>query len=449
MSLLNELTDSLKDNTTLTLEKLALSGKPKKLTESEKLEQEIISSSEDINYSTKIKTLNEKQELLAQKLKKEKNPQVKEQIKDELNLILREKTRLIQFFAIKNKWTNEQKEILSLSQNQDNLRSSDILFLKKKWADLTKLLLVYKDDATKEISRDKIIENDKFIANFWENKNINAVIWAGDILPNEIKEVEINGTKWIRKNHPRPGFYDISGKYLPIYDGFEIKISKIGNMSEEELLESLKAENDRFEKLRLNDMIDSNSTFTSLEEDKMLLSKVEETKKKREEERQKWSAYNEIKKDKFLEVFGTTLDNCEKQYNIPKEAVLKLIEKESSFNPQAKNLYSSAYWLGQFLTWTWRQVCDFQEFVNIDMDRYNPEHQIMWIFAYLNHLKTLKNCSIADAIVYYHTWPHFSDKHVAWALAVNPAIKKYIEWEPDARSYMQAAAKFYWVENYT
>jgi len=408
-----------------------------------------LSSNEGRNLqqnTIKLQSFRKKLELL-QKTSPKSTEEISK-LENEIFGLEREKVRLVQFYALKYKWNEKQKTIIWKNEQPETVRASDILFLKKTWADLAKLLLVKKIDATKEVSKDKIEEKDEFIVNFWENQNVNNIIGAWDILGTDIREVEINWVKWFRKSSPRPGYYTEAWKYLPVYDGDSIKIikkSKIEDLDLKELEDERISGENRFEKLRINDIIESGES-TELSEDKQLLKKVEETKKKREEERKKWESYKWERREEFLKTFQDVLKRESEKYNIPQDIVVNLIQKESKFNPKARPPEGSAFWLGQHIDSTWRQVSSFPEFTNIDLDRQNPEHQIMATFAYLNHLRGYKSCSIEDAVIYYHTGPGFKDSNVENALRLNPAIARNMRWaEMTAQNYIKAAKEFYWV----
>ncbi len=86
-------------------------------------------------------------------------------------------------------------------------------------------MLVPEKDSFATVSRETLNPKDSFIVNFGENKNINNIIGAGDILPPTVNRIKINEVEGERKNTPRPGYYDVkTGKYLPIYDGDKIEI---------------------------------------------------------------------------------------------------------------------------------------------------------------------------------------------------------------------------------
>lgn len=243
----------------------------------------------------KLDTLRKKLDLL-KKTSKKSNEEIAK-LQDEIFLLQREKVRLVQFFALKYKWNDKQKTIIWKNENPDTVRASDILFLKKTWADLAKLLLVKKWDTNKEVSRDKIEERDEFITNFWDNQNINHIIGAGDILPVTIREIEVNGKKWYRKSSPRPGYYTENGKYLPIYDGDNIKIIKKWIVNDDEMKESEKADIEQFERTRINDINDW-LAWTELYEDKLLTEKAKTIK---EEELKRFNSIKNIYKIDWTE----------------------------------------------------------------------------------------------------------------------------------------------------
>jgi hypothetical protein len=80
-------------------------------------------------------------------------------------------------------------------------------------------------------------------------------------------------------------------------------------------------------------------------------------------------------------------------YNIYQLAY-RIIQCESSWNPEAKNKESSAYGLGQFINGTWEYV---QDKWDIELDRYNSEDQMYATVRLLEeegtkHWITSKSC---------------------------------------------------------
>jgi hypothetical protein len=74
---------------------------------------------------------------------------------------------------------------------------------------LAKFLLVAEKDPSSSPQRENIKKDDTFIVNFGENKNLNAIIGAGDILPATVSQIKINGVEGERRYIPRPGYYDV------------------------------------------------------------------------------------------------------------------------------------------------------------------------------------------------------------------------------------------------
>lgn len=134
--------------------------------------------------------------------------------------------------------------------------------------DLANLLLVPKNDPTASVSRDILKESESFIVNFGENKNINHIIGAGDILPPTVSQVRINGVEGERKYDPRPGYYDAKGKYLPVYDGDTIEVIKISTLKKEEIESANKADEEQLNHIAQEDIREESVRKISLEEKK-------------------------------------------------------------------------------------------------------------------------------------------------------------------------------------
>lgn len=362
----------------------------------------------------------------------------------------RKKKRSMSFALIQTRGTEEQKKIIEKRGSLEELRASDALFLKKKWVDLANLFLVTDTNPTGSVLRDTIKEKDSFVVNFWENKNINAVIGAGDILPPTVSHVRINGVEGERKYHPRPGYYDAKGKYLPIFDGDKLEVVKMGEVDEKTLNEARDSDDIWLRERRIEDMIDTDGkAITDLPEDKKLeedaQKEIEEMKKRRE----KYKNYNPENKKKFLEMFGEIIDRETGKYGIPKDLLVNnLFEKENrTFDPEIKNPYSSAHGFGQIIDSTWKSI---GRRLWTRLDRHNPEDQIVASCEYLNYIKNLRECSWWEAIVYYHTGEGFGDSNVQTAMEKNTPIVRYMtnQENPTAKDYVTAAAKYYGVTEY-
>lgn len=84
------------------------------------------------------------------------------------------------------------------------MTTSQMLFLGRRKADLASLLLVNESSNAKEIKSSEIQANDSFIVNFGDNRDFDAAIGAGDILPYSVNKISVNGKEGIRKTLPRP-----------------------------------------------------------------------------------------------------------------------------------------------------------------------------------------------------------------------------------------------------
>ena len=198
---------------------------------------------------------------------------------------LRKIARIERFDRIQE-WDNPEKEAIGkilLNKTTETYLGSDLLSLKKRWVDISSLVLVSEEAPDKEISSTKMEVGNSFIVNFGVNKHLNANIGAGDILPNEVNTVKINGVEWIRGNIPRPGYY-AGEKYLPIFDGDKIEIVKKLTLSGEEAQGAKTSEEKRWAYLRASDMIDFNkkNPLTNLSEDTALFSEVTRVAQERE-----------------------------------------------------------------------------------------------------------------------------------------------------------------------
>lgn len=82
-----------------------------------------------------------------------------------------------------------------------------------------------------------IKEGDEVVIDFGKNASANAKIGLGDILPPSVQIVKIFdldmgvriGTKQVIGG--RSGYYDINGKYLPIYSGYTIQVPTTRELS--------------------------------------------------------------------------------------------------------------------------------------------------------------------------------------------------------------------------
>ncbi len=135
------------------------------------------------------------------------DPGVKESIEKEKNKLLREKVRTIRLSEIQIKGEANEREILKKREKFEDLKTSDILYLRQKGADIASLLLVPTDNPLGVVDGGKIEKGQKFTVNFGENKSISRSLGAGDILPATVQKISVNGKVGIYANSPRPGYY--------------------------------------------------------------------------------------------------------------------------------------------------------------------------------------------------------------------------------------------------
>ena len=163
------------------------------------------------------------------------------------------------------------------------------------------------------------------------------------------------------------------------------------------------------------------------------------------------------------EIFADFLNTYTEKFNIPEWLIVRLINKEGSqWNTKTPPTdWSTAFWLGQHVEWTWNEVqqeikeadwYDIWEFKNTD-----PEAQIYATAYYLSKMSKIDGWEYA--MMYYNTWPGIKNISQETALefaAINPAIsnkipwvrvkgEKILEWEEfiTPQTYFAAAKAYY------
>jgi hypothetical protein len=378
-------------------------------------------------------------------------------LSDLLSALERKKLHIIRFAELSEgrnpKGANdsvkaETAALLKGKEGVGEIKNSDVLSLKKRGVDLAKLFLVPTKDAFGTVSNDSIAKDDEFIVNFGANPSLNEKLGAGDILPYGISKISVDGVEGVRKTSPRPGFYakDANGKerYLPIYDKTKIAILEIGPIDATTAKSYAAADEARWKESRLSDMVEANKgeALSELAEDSGLVEEAKKAYAEVGEVKEKYARYREFRRAEFETNFGNTVrDECAK-YGLPPENLVKLFEKESGFNPWIRNQSgSSAYGLGQIIDGTWAGIKRDMP-GGSTLNRHDPKDQIAASAFYLSQLKNEKGCSWEDAIVYYHTGPAFSDRHVAEAMRLNPVIAKKMK-GTNALAYVEAAKEYY------
>lgn len=130
----------------------------------------------------------------------------------------------------------------------DTITAGDIGRLRENGENIAKFLLTDDQGDIVELDNKNIetFRNKTLLINFGDNRSINASIGLGDILPYEVKKVEITdkygkitigtlGSKDSRKGRrDRVGYYDENGVYIAIYGGYSIKVLETGTVNAEE-----------------------------------------------------------------------------------------------------------------------------------------------------------------------------------------------------------------------
>ncbi len=138
------------------------------------------------------------------------------------------------------------------------------------------------------------------------------------------------------------------------------------------------------------------------------------------------------------------------ELNVPSNVVLQLFIKEwSNWDPKASPSSSTAIWLWQILDWTWSdiksRIAPMYDIPWDNLERHNPEHQIIASCAYLKYLyDNYTDWNWWEAIVFYHTWPWVTDANVSNYIQNNPAVAQFMWDKPRTRdNYILAARQYY------
>lgn len=372
----------------------------------------------------------------------------------------------------------EFEKLLSHAASFDNIRAGDILKMKERKENIANFLLT--NDEWNEIdltsTNAESFKNKPLLINFGNNRSINASIGLGDILPYEVKEVEItkpNGEKIIGKLWYGNGkwrtrmWYYAGGKYIPIYNNYTIRIVSTGVWEDDKKTYDTIASN-WSKKIRTNEMITLRDMVGEKykesfpdEEDKKLFEKVEEEEKNRESRRARTheTYWAELWKERFIQLFWKYLNEVCSKYNVPPELIMQLFQKESNFSYTAKApAPNTGYGLGQINNDTWNRVTH-NILPNEDLDREDPKDQILASVALLSYIKGSRNVKWPEAAVLYHTGE--------WLLNLpKSSIDNYLSQNADgiktkfkgtknmsdreyAEAYLQAAESYYQFSNIT
>jgi len=135
-------------------------------------------------------------------------------------------------FGDMQKSENPEVQALLAETSFEEVAPSKLLLLREKGIDIASFLLINRKKPTLKPSAENIGAGDEFVVHFGKNEDVNNLIGAGDILPVNVTQIEINGQLGSRRYSPRPGYYTDQGSYLPIYEGFKVKIVEKKTMEE-------------------------------------------------------------------------------------------------------------------------------------------------------------------------------------------------------------------------
>jgi hypothetical protein len=91
--------------------------------------------------------------------------------------------------------TDIERNILKNRKEFDNIRHVDILAMKNAGTPLYEYLLVDKNGGFGPVKSIDLVPTKEFEVNFGSNTYMKSSLGAGDILPPEVSEIEINGKK--------------------------------------------------------------------------------------------------------------------------------------------------------------------------------------------------------------------------------------------------------------
>ena len=322
-----------------------------------------------------------------------------------------------QLFLLKESDNEKVRSILKWRETFESIHSIDLLSLRRQWIPLFEYLFVKKGWDLNPIKLADLKQNEEFTVNFWVNKYMKESVGAGDILPAEISEIEINGKKGQRKNiWGRPWYYALEWKdwvYRPIYDGDTVKILSVWSLDDGQIKRNKETEDAFFKQRAMEDILESirlgkdpRKELEYLTDDEYSES-YQYAQQIQEERADRLSRMPKPKSEKeFLSNFGEYLDSVCKKFNVPQEVMMAIFRKETNnFSSSAVNKSSWAHWIGQIIPTTWTEIQDKtlpKYGVNGKMiDRNNIQDQILAATCYLRDRADLRGGKIEDGIMWY------------------------------------------------
>lgn len=377
------------------------------------------------------------------------------------------------------------EKFLGHAKSFDDVRAGDILRMRASGENIAKYLLTDEewDEVNLDASNIDQHKNKKLLVNFGINKSINASIGLGDILPYEAKKVEITKPNWevvigilwsedSRKwRRERVGYYDEkTGKYIAIYTGYKLSILESGNVSEQERSKYENIQQLHINNLRIKEMLEvcivkNGYKKITPEEVKAILTSefpeesdqalFDQVSQKLNDRIVRGEHIRDSFKDgmgsreRFIGKFGWYFrDVIAKDFpNIPAHTLVNLFDQESKFNAGARNPTTGAYGLGQVTPDTWNFI---EEKSNENLDKESPYDQIKASALYLDWIMKNNDCTIDDAVIYYHMGHNvkklMNSDNQEWLskyINANRPIAELMNGERSWNSYWNAAKLYY------
>ncbi len=156
---------------------------------------------------------------------------------------------------------DESQKYIIWEKSFNQLTAGDFYALKKEKPELLAWLLLSSSDGKKVdatfLQTTEAIWSELRV-NFGQNRALDQIIGAGDILPMRfVESVQINGQEGTRKGEPRPWYYTSQGEYLDIHDGYRIKITSVNKMDDAWWEEFSLHIDKRYQDIRGNEIIRS------------------------------------------------------------------------------------------------------------------------------------------------------------------------------------------------
>ena len=350
------------------------------------------------------------------------------------------------------------REILKWRSSFEAIRSIDLLSLKRQGIPLYEYLLFKKKWGPAK--KEDLQSNEEFLVNFWDNKYMRDSVGAGDILPAEVSDVEINGKRAQRKNiWWRPWYYAKEWSqwlYRPIYDGDTVKIIHIWPIDTEQIKRNKEVEESFFKQKTMEDILENIRLWKDARKELGYLSDAEYKESlEYAEQIQKERADRALRMPKtkseseFLKNYGEYLDSICAQLKVPQEVMLAIFRKETNwFNIQATNKDTGAHWIGQIIPSTWAEIQDKtlpKYWIHGKLlDRNDIRDQILAATCYIRDRADVRGGSIEKGIMWYF-W--VSSANFESAKASNPSVYSLMQanWLSWPEGFEQAYIIWLWL----